>query len=226
VTIKRDAVGHYWASFVVRVEVADIPTSPTGGSSGLDVGLSTFATTEDARTDIANPRFARAAAKALARSQRNVASKQKGSADRARAKKRVARVAAQVANQRADFAHKAARALLASYDSIGVEELAVKNMMASAERAGDKRRSGRKCRCKAGLNRSIADTAWSSSTRSSNGRPPRLAKRSWPSRRRTRPRDVVVVGRKPSPASSSRTGYSGAGRVDSSSDGTATAPGT
>ena len=161
VTIKRDAVGHYWASFVVQVEVADIPTSPTGVSTGLDVGLSTFATTEDARTDIANPRFARAAAKALARSQRNVASMQKGSANRARAKRRLARVAAQVANQRADFAHKAARALLASYDTIGVEDLAVKNMMASAKRAGDERRTARKCRYKAGLNRSIADAGWS-----------------------------------------------------------------
>lgn len=156
VTIERDALGHYWASFVVQIEVADIPTSPTGGSTGLDLGLSTFATTEDPSTDIANPRFARAAAKALARSQRNVASKQIGSANRARAKRRVARVAAQVANQRADFAHKAARALLASYDTIGI-----KNMMASPKRARDKRSSGRKRRYKAGLNRSIADAAWS-----------------------------------------------------------------
>ena len=161
VTIKRDVLGHYWASFVVRVEVTESPTSRTGRCSGLDLGLSMFATTEDPSTDIANPRFARAAAKAMARSQRNVASKKMGSANRAKAKGRLARVAAQVANQRADFAHKAARALLASYDTIGVEELAVKNMMASGKRAGDKRSSGRARRCKAGLNRAIADAAWS-----------------------------------------------------------------
>ncbi len=160
VTIKRDALGHYWASFVVRIEAAESPTPRTGRCTGLDLGLSTFATTEDPGTDIANPRFARAAAKALARSQRNVATKQMGSANRAKAKSRVARLAAQVANQRGDFAHKAARTLLNSYDTIGVEELAVKNMMSSAKRAGDKRRSGRTCRRKAGLNRSIADAAW------------------------------------------------------------------
>ncbi|MDA8393469.1 MAG: transposase, partial [Actinomycetota bacterium] len=35
---------------------------------------------------------------------------------------------ARVANQRADFHHKAARALLCSYDRIGVEDLAAKNL--------------------------------------------------------------------------------------------------
>jgi putative transposase len=161
VTIKRDALGNYWASFVVRIEVPSSPISPTGGCSGLDLGLSTFATTEDPSSDIPNPRFARAAAKALARSQRSFASKQMGSANRAKAKRRVARVAARTANQRADFAHKAARALLASYDTIGVEELAVKNMMASSKRMPEKKRFRQMRRCKAGLNRSIADAAWS-----------------------------------------------------------------
>ncbi|MGH9128637.1 MAG: RNA-guided endonuclease InsQ/TnpB family protein [Acidimicrobiales bacterium] len=59
------------------------------------------------------------------------------------------RRAARVANQRADFHHKAARGLVASYDRIGVEDLAVKNM--SAKGTG---------RHKAGLNRSIADAGW------------------------------------------------------------------
>ena len=127
VTIRKDAVGHYWASFVVRVEIADVPCAKSGRVSGLDVGLSTFATTEDGKDaeHRRTPGSQRGAAKALARSQRSVASKKMGSKNRGRAKKRAARVAVKVANQRADFHHKAARGLLGVYDVIGVEDLRI-----------------------------------------------------------------------------------------------------
>jgi putative transposase len=55
-----------------------------------------------------------------------------------------------VANQRSDVHHKAARGLLAFFDTIGVEDLAVKQMA----------RQGRRGRRTAGLNRSIADADW------------------------------------------------------------------
>jgi putative transposase len=149
VTVYRDRAGRWWASFVCRVEVPDAPVAPTGRATGLDVGLRTFAATEDPDTDVANPRFAKAAAKALARSQRHLARKQTGSKGRTKARGRKARIEARVADQRADFAHKAARELVGVYDRIGVENLKVKNMS---------RRGGRH---KAGLNRSIADAGWS-----------------------------------------------------------------
>lgn len=112
------------------------------------MGLTTFATAEDPAADVANPRHGRAAAKALARCQRNTARKAKGSNGRAKAKRRAARMAARVANQRADFHHKAARALVGAYDRIGFEDLRVKNLSAKGGRH------------KAGLNRSIADAGW------------------------------------------------------------------
>ena len=65
-TVYRDAAGRWWASFVVRVGPDAVGT--TGATTGLDVGLTTFATTEYPDADVANHRFARAAAKALARS--------------------------------------------------------------------------------------------------------------------------------------------------------------
>ena len=147
VTVRRDPVGRWWASFTVDVEPD--PVGATGRSTGLDVGLSVFATTEHPESDIANPRFARRAAKALARSQRNVAGKQKGSNNRVKAAKRVARVHAKVANQRTDFQHKAARALARRYDRIGVEDLKIKNMSARGKGAYKK-----------GLNRAISDASW------------------------------------------------------------------
>ena len=76
-----------------------------------------------------NPRFARHAAKALARSQRNVARKQKGSRNRTRATTVAAKVHARVANQRRDWQHKQARTLARRFDRIGVEDLRISNMV-------------------------------------------------------------------------------------------------
>jgi putative transposase len=127
VTVYRDAAGRWWASFVVRVEPD--PVGVTGQDTGVDVGLTTFATTEYADADVPNPRFARAAAKALARSQRNLARKQKGSRNRTKAKTVVAKVHARVANQRRDWHHKQARTLARRFDRIGVEDLRITNMV-------------------------------------------------------------------------------------------------
>ena len=204
VTVSRDATGRYWASFVVRVEVPDEPMSPTGRSSGVDVGLSTFATTTDPATDVANPRYARAAAKARARSQRAVARKKKGSSNRARARKRLARTEAKVAGQRRDFHHKAARSLVAAYDEIGVEALAVKAMTAKG-----------RGRFKAGLNRSIADAGWADFRAILCWQAKKAGKEIVMLPAGARPRSARDAVRRPSPASSSRTGSIGATRAGS-----------
>ena len=154
VTVQRDKVGHWWASFVVEVQVPEPGTPKVGTCTGLDVGLETFATTEHPEHDIANPRFARRAAKAIARSQRAVSRKKKGSKNRARAKHLLAREHARVANQRSDFQHKASRELVSAYSAIGVEKLRAKNM-ARRGKPGNRRR-------KTGLNRAISDASWAS----------------------------------------------------------------
>ncbi|HVB00375.1 MAG TPA: transposase [Acidimicrobiales bacterium] len=91
VTISRDPVGCYFASFVVRIDVPEERLCPTGQTTGPDVGLTSFATTEHAQHDIENPRYARQAAKALARSQRNLSLEKRGSSNRQRARRRLAR---------------------------------------------------------------------------------------------------------------------------------------
>ncbi|HSS08293.1 MAG TPA: transposase, partial [Acidimicrobiales bacterium] len=149
VTVYRDRAGRWWASFVCRVQLPEVTAELTGRATGLDVGLATFATTEDPGGDVANPRFAKAAAKAKARADRHLARTQKASNGRAKARRSKAKIEAKVAAQRTDFHHKAARKLLAVYHRIGVEDLAVKNLT----------RRGRR-RAKTGLNRSIADAGW------------------------------------------------------------------
>ena len=154
VTVYKDRCGHYWASFVCRIEVPEERINATGRATGLDVGLTRFATVEDAEHDVQNPRYLRHAQKALARSQHNMSRKKKGSKNRARAKTRLARQHAKVASQRLDFQHKAAHGLVANYDQIGVEDLRVKNMMARSKRGGHRR-------AKSGLSRAIGDAGWS-----------------------------------------------------------------
>ena len=149
VTVSQDRIGRWWVSFVVRSQVPEVPTALTGLATGLDVGLNTFATTEHPATDVPNPRFARQAAKALASSQRQLARKQPKSRGRAEARRRSARIEGRVARQRTDWQHKTARKLVETYDRIGVEALAVKNLSARGRRRG-----------KRGLNRSIGDAAW------------------------------------------------------------------
>jgi putative transposase len=160
VTVQRDKVGQWWASFVVEVELPEVPVATTGRTTGLDMGLASFATAEDEAQDVANPRFARQPAKALARSQRNVARKQRSSKGRARAKKHLAATSAKVTAQRSDFHHKAARGLLAAYDVVGVEDLQVKNLSQRPKPGRHKGERSNAGRCKAGLNRSIADAGW------------------------------------------------------------------
>ena len=132
---------------MVRIEVPDQPVNPTGRSTGVDLGLTAFVVTEHDETTIANPRFARNAKKAVAHSQRNMARKMKGSKNYAKTKKQSAIVQQKIARPRADHHHKQqARGLVAVYDRIGLEDLAIKNMM----RKGASRQ-------KSGLNRSFAD---------------------------------------------------------------------
>lgn len=143
VTVYRDPAGRWWASFVVRVEPDDVGV--TGQTTGLDLGLRTYATTEFPDADVPNPRFARRAAKALARSQRNLARKQKGSNNRAKARIQTARVHAKVADQRHDWQHKQARILARRFDRIGVEALKIQRLLTNSYRS---------------VARSISDAAW------------------------------------------------------------------
>jgi putative transposase len=65
VTVYRDPAGRWCASFVVRIDVPTAPLPLTGRTTGLDLGLTTFATTCDPDTDVPNPRPARGRARHL-----------------------------------------------------------------------------------------------------------------------------------------------------------------
>jgi putative transposase len=162
-TIQVKRQGRRW---VLVLSCDDVPTSllpATGQHAGVDVGIATFATLSDGTT-VENPRWARKAAARLAAAQQRVTRAARGSKNRARKRETVAARHRKIANRRKDFHHKQARALVARYDLLVVEDLKIANMLRRATPKADPDNPGRYlangARAKSGLNRSISDAGW------------------------------------------------------------------
>ena len=122
VTVTLDGAGRYHASFVVEVHEAPLPA--VDAAVGIDLGLSAFAALSDGRK-IDNPRWLRAPERALRRSQRNMARKRKGSRNREKARRKVARLHARVTDTRRDFHHQLSTRLVREHQTVCVETLNV-----------------------------------------------------------------------------------------------------
>jgi putative transposase len=125
VTVIREADGRYYASFVVQTKPTPLPAADA--DVGLDFGLSVLAAISDG-AKIANPRHLRRHELHLARAQRNLSRKQKGSANRAKARVRVAVQHRKVREARADYLHKTALRLIRDNQAVYVEDLAVSGL--------------------------------------------------------------------------------------------------
>jgi transposase len=122
VTVIREPDGRYYASFVVERQPSPLPASDR--EAGIDLGLSVLITTSDGEV-VANPRFLRSRQRRLSRAQRALASKQKGSANRAKARHRVAVLHRQVRETRRDHAHKTALRLVRENQVVYAEDLSI-----------------------------------------------------------------------------------------------------
>jgi putative transposase len=125
VTVIRDSAGRYFASFVVRADPDTLPE--TEQVVGIDLGLTYFAVLSDGRK-IPSPQFLRRAEKQLKRAQRALSRKKKGSRNRDKARVKVARVHARVADARRDFCHQLSTALIRENQAVAVEDLAVQGL--------------------------------------------------------------------------------------------------
>ncbi|MGW7496411.1 RNA-guided endonuclease InsQ/TnpB family protein [Streptomyces luteogriseus] len=121
-TVTKDSCGRYFLSFVVETEPDILPQAAT--EAGIDLGLSAFAVLSDG-TKISAPRFLRRAEKKLKRLGRELSRKVKGSKNRAKARIKVARQHARVADRRRDFHHKASTQIIRDNQAVYVEDLAV-----------------------------------------------------------------------------------------------------
>ncbi len=126
VRIVRRADGYY-AQFSVQAERA-IEHIPTGRQVGIDVGIFAYYTDSEGNT-VENPRYLRKAEKKLKRLHRRVSKKQKKSANRKKARQKLARAYLKVNRQREDFARKQANTLVTSSDLIAYEDLQIANMV-------------------------------------------------------------------------------------------------
>ncbi len=120
VTMIQEADGRYYASFVVQTQDQALPAATT--EVGIDLGLTRLATLSTGEV-IANPRHLRRTARALARSQRSLARKVKGSNNRRKAVKRVAVLHRKVRETRLDGHHKLALRLIRENQAVHIEDL-------------------------------------------------------------------------------------------------------
>ena len=125
-TVMRDVLGRYHISFVV--EVHPETKAPCDQEVGLDLGLTHFVILSDGEK-VDNPAFLKKDLKRLARAQRALSRKKKGSRNRLKAKRRVARIHAQIADKRRDFLHKLSTRLVDENQALAVEDLHVKGMI-------------------------------------------------------------------------------------------------
>lgn len=126
VTVVKDAAGRYFASFVVEMDACEVLPQTTP-ELGIDLGLGHFAVLSDG-TKVDCPRFLRRAEKRLKKAQRDLSRKQRGSNNRGKARVKVARSHARVADARREFHHRLSTRLIRENQAIAVEDLCVKGL--------------------------------------------------------------------------------------------------
>ena len=140
-TVSQNSNGKYFVAInCTDVEMEPLPS--TGTVVGLDMGLKSFAITSDG-VEYPNHKFLIKSQKKLARLQRQLSRKSKGSKRREKSRVKVARLQEHIANQRQDTLHKLSTQLVRDYDLISIEDLAPKNMVKNHT-----------------LARSISDASW------------------------------------------------------------------
>ena len=143
VTISMTPSGKYFASVLVDTEIHELPATAiqSGTTLGIDLGIKSLAVCSDGRT-FGNPKNLQRSLDRLKLFQKRLSRKQKGSANRNKARIKVARLQEHIANQRKDNLHKITHAL--THDSqvrtICMEDLNVKGMQRNhhlAQAVGD-----------------------------------------------------------------------------------------
>lgn len=138
--------GKWYVSVLTKREV-ERPV-PHGPAVGIDVGVARFATLSDG-TFIAPLASFKKHEQRLAKYQRRMARKVKGSSNWKKAKARVQRIHARIVNSRNDFLHKASNTISKNHAMIAVEDLQVRNISKSASGSVDA--PGCNVRAKSGL---------------------------------------------------------------------------
>lgn len=125
-TISKTPSNKYYISILVDTESIKLPK--VENKIGVDVGLKEFAVCSNGDR-YENPKWLRKTTKRLAKLQKDLSRKKKGSNNRYKARLKVAKLHEKIANQRKDFLHKLSTKLISENQTIVIEDLKVKNML-------------------------------------------------------------------------------------------------
>lgn len=140
-TVSQSPSGKYFVALCCTdVDIETLPS--TGAVVGLDMGLKSYAVTSNG-VEYPNHKFLTKSIRKLARLQRQLSRKSKGSKRREKVRVKVARLQEHISKQRQDTLHKLSTQLVRDYDLISIEDLAPKNMVKNHK-----------------LARSISDASW------------------------------------------------------------------
>ena len=128
VTISKTASGKYYASILVEYDNQISPQSVNlNNSIGVDFSMHSFYVNNQGN-ECDYPEYYRKSQKKLAREQRRLSRKQKGSKNYEKQRIKVALVQEHTANQRNDWLNKLSITLANQYDIIFFEDIDMKNM--------------------------------------------------------------------------------------------------
>ncbi|MEU1898869.1 RNA-guided endonuclease TnpB family protein [Nocardiopsis dassonvillei] len=140
VTVSRDTAGRWFVSLLCEDTITS--AQATRVVVGVDAGITSVVTLSTGEK-VANPRHEQRDRAKLARAQRALSRKAKGSTNRDKARRKVARVHARITDRRRDFLHKLSTRLVRENQVVVIEDLAVRNLVKNRR-----------------LARAISDAAW------------------------------------------------------------------
>jgi len=125
-TLSLTPTSKYFVSILVKQQYT--PRKPTGAIVGIDLGIKNFAITSDGKV-YKNNRYTKRYARKLAKAQKHLSRKQKGSNSYHKQRIKVAQVHEKITNSRKDTLHKVSTQLINDYDLICLEDLNIKGMV-------------------------------------------------------------------------------------------------
>ncbi|MGW3667850.1 RNA-guided endonuclease InsQ/TnpB family protein [Streptomyces sp. NPDC005141] len=132
VTVSRDSAGRWFVSLLCVGTIAPAPA--TDAAVGIDAGITSLVTLSTGEK-VTNPRHERRERTRLAKAQRELSRKAKGSNNREKARRKVAKVHAQITDRRRDFLHKLSTRLVRENQTVVIEDLSVRNLLKNGKLA-------------------------------------------------------------------------------------------
>lgn len=125
-TITKTPTGKYFVSILSEEQYE--PITKTGAVCGIDLGLKDFVITSDGKK-FKNNKYTKRYERKLAKQQKHLSRKTKGSSSFERQRRKVAKIHEKITNSRMDNLHKVSHELISEYDIIALEDLNIKGMI-------------------------------------------------------------------------------------------------